>query len=148
MKKKLRMTHQRKAVLDVVQRLKSHPTVDEVYDQVREILPHVSLATVYRNLELLAENGLIRKLDHVGSRKRFDHNAHSHYHVRCTKCQKVEDVPVEPLRQLEYDLSKITGFKIVNHELMFFGICPTCQRKGEAPTDFRQGGHWAKANKR
>jgi Fur family ferric uptake transcriptional regulator len=68
------MTRQRKVILEEIRKTDSHPTADELYQRVRQRLPHVSLGTIYRNLETLAASGLIQKLEMGGSQKRFDGN--------------------------------------------------------------------------
>ena len=84
------MTRQRRVILQELQKVTTHPTADQVYDMVRKKLPRISLATVYRNLDLLAQDGLISKLD-GGAQLRFDGNPADHYHIRCTRCQRVDD---------------------------------------------------------
>ena len=75
-------TIQRSLVLDVVNRLKSHATADEVYAEVAATHPNISKATVYRNLNLLSEMGMIRKLEIQGGADRFDHICKEHCHVK------------------------------------------------------------------
>ena len=70
----LRMTYQREIILEELKKTKTHPTADELYTTVRQRIPHISLATVYRNLETLANSGLVRKLEVIGRQKRFDGN--------------------------------------------------------------------------
>ena len=130
---KIRMTNQRKVILTVLGRSKSHPTADEVYREVRKRLPHISLATVYRNLELLSAHGMIGKLDHAGTQKRFDGDTDHHYHIRCVRCGRVEDAPLEPFAGLEYNLSDKIDYKVLGHHLEFVGICPHCSKDGEQP---------------
>ena len=69
---KSRMTHQRRIILEELRNTRSHPTADEVYEIVRKRIPKISLGTVYRNLELLSESGVIQKLEIGGTQKRFD----------------------------------------------------------------------------
>jgi Fur family ferric uptake transcriptional regulator len=122
----LRNTRQRQVILEELKKLKSHPTADELYEIVRKILPRVSLGTIYRNLELLANEGLIQKLDHAGGRSRFDGNPHNHYHVRCLRCGRVDDVMAEPLRSVDRLGHGIEGYKIVGHRLEYIGVCRRC----------------------
>jgi Fe2+ or Zn2+ uptake regulation protein len=72
MNQNLRMTHQREIILDELNRSKTHPTADELFDRIKHKLPRISLATVYRNLEILSAAGLIKKLEMSGRQKRFD----------------------------------------------------------------------------
>ena len=66
---KLRMTHQRRIILNYLEKVDTHPTADDIYKEVRKELPKISLGTVYRNLEILSQNGMIKKLDQVGSHR-------------------------------------------------------------------------------
>jgi Fur family ferric uptake transcriptional regulator len=129
------MTRQRKVILEEVQDdLDRHMTADEIYEEVRKRLPRISLGTVYRNLEILAEVGAIQKLELSGSIKRFDGNPNRHYHIRCMRCGRVDNAPVAPLQQIEDKLYGATVFTILGHRLEFEGFCPQCSK--EAAADF------------
>jgi Fur family ferric uptake transcriptional regulator len=129
------MTRQRKVILEAVRTdLERHMTADEIYEQVRKRLPRISLGTVYRNLEILAELGAIQKLELSGSIKRFDGNPNRHYHIRCMRCGRVDNAPVAPLQQIEDKLYGATVFTILGHRLEFEGFCPKCSK--EAAADF------------
>jgi Fur family ferric uptake transcriptional regulator len=121
------MTSQRRVILDIVRASRTHPTADEVYERVRRKLPKISLATVYRNLEALSREGLINKLELGSSQKRFDPLIDDHYHIRCSICHKIEDVPKQPGQQIDSMIKKISKYKITGHTLEFTGICPECQ---------------------
>lgn len=125
--KKNRMTVQRRAILEELKKVTSHPTADEVYEMVKKRLPGISLGTVYRNLEMLSEKGDIMKLDMCGTQMRFDGNAENHYHVRCVKCGRVDDIDTEPLEGIEKIERSINGYRILGYRLEFFGLCPTCR---------------------
>jgi len=124
---RLRITHQREIILEELRSVTSHPTADELYAMVRERLPRISLATVYRNLEWLAENGIVKKIEVGGRQKRFDGTIAEHYHIRCIKCGKVDDVSMAPLESLENQLEQSTGYTIIGHRIEFHGFCPSCQ---------------------
>jgi Fur family ferric uptake transcriptional regulator len=123
------MTTQRKVILEELRKLYTHPSADEIYEVVRLRLPRISLGTVYRNLDVLTELGEIQKLELSGSLKRFDWDTNKHYHIRCIRCNRVDDAPVAPLNQLEDELYDTTVFEIVGHNLEFIGLCPKCSRK-------------------
>ena len=122
-----RNTIQRKLVLEAVNRLKSHATAEEVYDEVVREYPHISRGTVYRNLKQLSEAGEIRKLEVPGGADRYDHRTFSHYHVRCVKCGRVFDVEMDYIEHLEQSIRDDHGFIINGHDIMFRGICPECR---------------------
>ena len=131
--KRFRMTRQRRIILEELRNLNSHPTADEVYETVRKRVPRISLGTVYRNLEVLSQWGLARKLDLAGTRRRFDGSTEDHYHVRCIHCGEVEDVQVGPVRNLEESVRSSTDFEILGHRLTFLGLCPRCRRETRDP---------------
>ena len=128
----LRMTEQRRVILDELRRHNNHPSADELYERVRSRLPRISLGTVYRNLEVLSELGEIQKLELSGSLKRFDGIPNKHYHIRCIECDRVDDAPIAPLNQIEDELYGATVYDIIGHNLEFTGLCPACTRKKEA----------------
>jgi len=124
------MTHQRQVILEVVKNAHNHLTADEIYDRVRQTMPRVSMGTVYRNLDILASNGLIRKLEPQYSQMRFDGNTMDHYHVICMHCGKIWDAAIEPsdntIENLENALGNLTRYGIFGHKLEFLGLCPVC----------------------
>lgn len=126
MEAKLRMTHQREIILDELRRAKTHPTADELYERIKKKLPRISLATVYRNLEILSETGLIKKLEISGRQKRFDWDPQDHDHVYCTKCHRVDNIPTETgtLLSIAPELQK--GYRITGCRIEFYGLCPNC----------------------
>ena len=95
------MTKQRRVILDEFRKLKSHPSADELYGRVRRLLPRISLGTVYRNLEVLSQQGVVQKVELGGPQRRYDGDITTHYHVRCVECGRVEDAPVKPVRSVE-----------------------------------------------
>jgi len=124
---KLTMTRQRKAILDELASTDSHPTADELYDRLRVNLPRISLSSVYRNLEALSRAGMVRTLKVAGSQKRFDADTREHYHVRCSSCGRVADLPFEPMLQLDKEAARLSGFDVTGHRLKFIGVCPQCK---------------------
>ncbi len=127
----LRMTHQREIILEELRKCGTHPTADELYERVRQNLPRISLATVYRNLEILSEAGLIKKLEISGRQKRFDWDLSDHDHVYCTQCQRVDNVPSldKPSQLTDPALNK--GYRITGCRVEFHGICPSCRKKSK-----------------
>jgi Fur family ferric uptake transcriptional regulator len=128
-KSRLRLTKQRNAILDELRSTRNHPGANEVYHRVRKRLPNISLATVYRNLEILSEFGMISKLELAGTRKRFDGFAENHYHVRCTECDRVDDVPLDPIPTIDGSVGALVDYEIRSHRLEFVGVCPRCRKR-------------------
>ncbi|MFH1102889.1 MAG: transcriptional repressor [Pseudomonadota bacterium] len=131
-KNNLRMTRQRKLILEVLNKMGTHPSADELYDAVRMHLPRISLGTVYRNLEILSELGQIQKLELGGATRRFDWDTSKHYHIRCVECGRVDDAPLAPLQKIENELYGSTVFTIIGHRLEFTGFCPKCSRRHQS----------------
>ena len=138
LQKRWRMTNQRKVILEELRNSKGHLSADELYMLVKRKLPNVSISTIYRNLEELAEQGLIRKLGPGSTQKRFDANVQPHFHIRCVKCGRIDDVPFSMLEKVRNAINestsmvgKITGYDVVGYHLEFLGVCPDCQKKSE-----------------
>ena len=123
----LRDTAQRRIILEELRKCEHHPSADQLYHVVRTRLKRISLGTVYRNLELMAEAGLIQKLSNGGDQKRFDAEPEPHVHFRCVGCQKLEDVPIEVIVPV---LSKENGWLInrmvLGSRLEYYGYCSNC----------------------
>lgn len=136
----MRVTIQRKTILETLRRLHSHPTAEELYQLVKPALPRVSLATVYRNLELLASEGLIRKLTIQGSsQKRFDGNPYPHSHAQCLKCGKIEDIIMNPEFDPTSFIKESYGFEIQDYNIEFKGLCAECKAyQGETKSKPKQ----------
>ena len=125
----LRLTPQRRAILQVLRHTRLHPDASWIYQQVRAELPHISLGTVYRNLTQLAEQGLIRELDLGGPASRWDGRTEEHDHIVCLRCGRVEDVVIGPLTdRCAEKAAQATGFRVLSHRLYFTGVCADCQR--------------------
>ncbi len=124
----LRMTRQRTVILEELRKVTTHPGADEIYEMVRKRLPRISLGTIYRNLEILSENGDIRRLDTGSHLKRFDGRAEDHYHIRCLRCDRLVDAFVDLGADIDRPVREASDFLIVGHQLEFVGICPQCQR--------------------
>ena len=124
-----RLTPQRQIIMEELAKVKTHPTASEVYDMVRKRLPRIGLGTVYRNLELMAESGLILKLEVGGTQKRFDATVEPHYHIRCMECGRIDDVYMERSSLLEGEAAAATSYRVLGHSVEFSGVCSDCQGK-------------------
>ncbi|MBW1812693.1 MAG: transcriptional repressor [Deltaproteobacteria bacterium] len=122
-----RLTTQRQIILEELAELKTNPTASEVFDMVRKRLPRIGLGTVYRNLELMAENDMIRKIEVGGTQNRYDAITKPHYHIRCSRCGKVDDIDVEINDDLVKGAAKSCLYQIQGHRIEFSGVCPDCQ---------------------
>ena len=142
----LRETKQRTVILDELRQTTSHPTADELYRHVQRRLPRISLGTVYRNLDLLSEQGIVKKLDQAGTQRRFDADLADHHHIRCTGCGRIDDLAGRPPCCLEEAFKNTHGYRITGHRLELTGLCPKC-RKAET-RKARPKGTRAKCTKR
>ena len=118
-------------ILEELRSKNNHPSADELYERVRKKLPRISLGTIYRNLEVLSQLGEIQKLNLSGSLKRYDGTPSKHYHIRCIRCDRVDDAPIAPLNQIEDELYQATVFEIIGHNLEFTGLCPACTKEAQ-----------------
>jgi Fe2+ or Zn2+ uptake regulation protein len=127
----LPLTVQRRAVLEAILDLDTHPTADQVHLCVTGRMPEINRATVYRSLETLVGMGIITKACHPGRVVRYDPRTDPHHHLICLHCNYVLDV--EDRRLTELPLPKIdTGsFTVTEHRVQLRGICQKC-REAEA----------------
>jgi len=121
-----RRSRQRDVILYELRELTSHPTVDELFLIVRERLPRISLATVYRNLDLLAEQGAIARLELAGHQRRFDGRTARHTHIRCLNCGAVADVDIQPRETPLDEVQARTAYHVTDQHIEFVGRCPQC----------------------
>lgn len=116
--------------MDELKRSKSHPTAEELHILVRNSLPSVSLGTIYRNLDILIKQGLVKRLDMGNERARYDANLNEHCHIRCICCNRIDDLIDIPRLEDKVLTGISTDYKITGHHLEFYGICPACRALG------------------
>lgn len=127
-KNDFRITPQRYAVLDVLASSSEHPSVESIYAKLVETFPTMSLATVYKTINLLKQEGEILELQFSDLANRYDgKKPFPHPHVICTDCGKIIDPSQLDLEEITKKMMEETGFQIVAHRLDFYGICPACQ---------------------
>lgn len=126
MQKQSRTTRQRTVILEELRSVQSHPTADELYTMTKARLPRISLGTVYRNLDLLVQQGEIACLEMASAQKRFDGNPQPHHHVRCTCCGKVVDVQCA-VASPSPDAVQMEGFVVTGVRVEFEGVCEACR---------------------
>jgi Fur family peroxide stress response transcriptional regulator len=123
----VRMTPQRHAILSYLLETMSHPTVDEIYKSLEGKFPNMSVATVYNNLRVFKDIGLVRELTYGDASSRYDADMSEHYHAVCISCGKVKDFHYPSLHGVEREASINTGFEVAVHRLEVYGLCEACR---------------------
>lgn len=128
--REFRITPQRIAILQAFFNTDQHPSIEEVYNQVKTDFPTTSLATVYKTVTLLKEIGEILEIGFKDGRKRYDgKKPYPHPHLICTRCNSIIDAEVSLLGQLTTEVAKKSGYQVTSHQIELFGVCPACQKK-------------------
>lgn len=131
-----RMTPQRQAVLEILTTSDAHPTVEQIYEKVRGDFPMTSRATIYKTISLAKAMGVVMELEFSQGSNRYDgKRPYPHPHVICTKCKQVIDADDLEVHVLKQHIVQKTGFRILNHRIDFFGICPDCQKVSTNPSN-------------
>lgn len=124
MQNQLRHSKQREAILNLLRSTKLHPTADWLYSELKRQYPNIGLATIYRNLKLFEEQGLVIRIDVGDGLEHYDADTCNHYHFFCYYCKRVIDLDMLPL---QFDDLLPDGFSAEHHQLVFFGKCNQCQ---------------------
>lgn len=127
-----RESRQGRVVLEIVERSRNHPTAHQVFAQARRRVSSISLGTVYRNLRRLAEQGRIRENKIGGEPARFEVPHRRHYHIWCVECGRLEDLPLPYQDSLDRKAQRLVRYRLEEHRMEFFGVCPECSRRADA----------------
>lgn len=133
----MKVTPQRRLIFKALEGKTSHPTADDIYKEVKDIIPDISVATVYKTLNELVKLGLLMELKHDGEQSRFDPRTDQHSHLMCIgdrvnekgkkeRCGRLEDVSTS-FPHLSVPANEQRGFILVSNEVIFYGYCPECQ---------------------
>ncbi|MDX8289061.1 peroxide-responsive transcriptional repressor PerR [Metabacillus indicus] len=125
----VRITPQRHAILEYLIQSMTHPTADDIYKSLESKFPNMSVATVYNNLRVFREVGLVKELTYGDASSRFDFVTTEHYHVICEKCGKIVDFHYPGLDEVEHLASHVTGFKVSHHRMEIYGVCGPCEKR-------------------
>jgi Fur family ferric uptake transcriptional regulator len=131
-----KLTAQRQTILQAfINHPENHLSAEDVYNIVKFDTPDIGLATVYRTLELLSDLEILQKIDFGDGRHRYEINKtsepHHHHHLICLSCGQVREFEDDLLETLETAVARKSNFKIVDHQLKFYGYCQECQAKRE-----------------
>jgi Fur family peroxide stress response transcriptional regulator len=126
------VTHQRQVLYEVMQGMEGHPSPEEIYAEVRQKIPAISLATVYKNIHLFVESGVLREVSlHHGS-QRVEMNEREHHHLVCSQCKAIEDIEADELgaQDLLKGRTLPGGFVAERLSVDVIGVCSRCQQVG------------------
>ncbi len=124
------VTHQRQVLYEVMRGMDGHPSPEEVYARVKRKIPAISLATVYKNIHLFVESGVLREVSlHHGSR-RVEMNEREHHHLVCSRCKTISDIDLEALDGARFPPQPVLpgGFRVERYSVDVIGICEKCQQ--------------------
>jgi Fur family transcriptional regulator, peroxide stress response regulator len=128
--KGFKVTPQRLAIYSVLAATKSHPSAEMIFTELQPSYPTMSLATVYKTIEILKEIGLVQVLNAGEDSFRYDANTDNHPHIRCMTCGRVDDLFGIDISDFVGDVSASTSYQVTGQQFYFYGICPECQDKG------------------
>jgi len=127
--KGFKVTPQRLAIYNMLAGTKSHPNAEMIFNGLQSMYPTMSLATVYKTMEILKEIGLVQMLNAGEDSFRYDADTSNHPHVRCIECGQVEDVENIDSATFVDQVSQGTKYQLIGQQFYFHGICPRCQTK-------------------
>ncbi|NPA26194.1 MAG: transcriptional repressor [Chloroflexi bacterium] len=129
----LRLTAQRRAICHYLARTDAHPTAQQIYEALKPQFPSLSLTTVYNTLDVLVRLGLVYALGGAGDRAvHYETNTEPHINLACLVCHRVIDLPMPEVGAWRSRVAEASGFKILGARLVYYGVCPECQRQNPA----------------
>lgn len=131
--RRISVTPQRLAILANLESRRDHPTAEQIYQDVRQEMPTISFNTVYKTLEVFCQKGLIIKINPLHEVARYDYETRHHAHLICRNCRYVLDLPGEAVPVPELPEEVRAGFQVEQYSLIYWGLCPKCQKIQEQP---------------
>lgn len=128
------LTVQRRVIFKALMKREDHPTVDDIFEAIKEKIQGVSRATVYRVLETFVQAGIVRHVCSDGSAVRFDPKLSHHHHLVCSRCSSVSDFDDARLDRLPVPNRQRTGFEVQTYSVYFKGLCRQCLKNGDKPS--------------
>jgi len=122
------VTHQRQVLFEVMQGMHGHPSPEEIYARVKQKIPAISLATVYKNIHLFVESGVLREVSLHHGTQRVEMNREEHHHMVCSKCKTISDIDEKELGLLTKRKRLPGGFLVERYSVDVIGLCATCQK--------------------
>ena len=123
-----KVTPQRLAVYDVLAHTKVHPSAEMIFNRLQPNYPTMSLATVYKTIEILKDLGLVQILNAGEDSFRYDADTSDHAHVRCLECGRVDDIHGIDASAFVDNVAKGTSYELVGKQFYFYGVCPDCKK--------------------
>ncbi|SEI87243.1 Fur family transcriptional regulator, peroxide stress response regulator [Propionispira arboris] len=127
--KGFKVTPQRLAIYNVLSNTTEHPSAEMIFSKLQEFYPTMSLATVYKTIEILKEIELVQILNVGEESFRYDANTDTHPHVRCLVCNRVDDIYGVDESAYVNQISEKTAYRLSGQQFYFYGVCPECQSK-------------------
>ena len=124
-----RNTKQLSFILDTIKMMPRHFTADDVYEEVKKEYPGLGQATVFRNLNKMAEEGILLRIEVPGGAREYELMAPKHYHAKCMKCGNLFDIEMDYMPNLEKKVKDAHGFQFSGHDIIFTGLCSSCIKK-------------------
>lgn len=133
--KGFKVTPQRLAIYNALAATKAHPSAEMIYNELQPVYPTMSLATVYKTIEILKELELVQVLNVGEDSFRYDADTSNHPHIRCMSCGRVDDLHGVDSSDFIGKISAQTDYTILGQQFYFYGVCPKCQTKAENVSD-------------
>ena len=127
----LKVTPQRLAVYEALANTKEHPNAEMIFNGLQATYPTMSLATVYKTIDILHEIGLVQILNAGEDSFRYDADVSEHAHIRCVECGRVDDVFDLDTAKFNDQIQQNTKYRLVGQQFYFYGICADCQKSSE-----------------
>jgi Fur family transcriptional regulator, peroxide stress response regulator len=129
--KGFKVTPQRLAIYKVLASTKTHPSAELIFNELQPHYPTMSLATVYKTVEILREIGLLQVLNAGEDSFRYDADISMHPHVRCLQCGRVDDLHQIDTSEFVNEVASKTTYQLTGQQFYFYGVCPACQAHGK-----------------
>ena len=124
----MRNTKQKEIIKSGLEEFCIHPTAEELYINLKSENLALSLATVYRNLNKLAQKGEIKKIEGLSGQVHYDHNNSEHFHMICVECNKISDLPCDMADSLKKVLNNQNDFEVLSYDIIVKGVCKNCRK--------------------
>ncbi|KKQ80208.1 MAG: Ferric uptake regulator, Fur family [Parcubacteria group bacterium GW2011_GWC2_38_7] len=124
----IRNTNQRQLIFEYLQRTLTHPTAEQIFQNMRKELPRISFGTVYRNLDILEKQGLISTVIYSKEHVRYHVGPMNHSHFVCNSCDKVENIITDDLFDMNNQISRRHNVLVQKYNLVFYGLCTNCKK--------------------